>query len=89
LRSSRIVAHPEAISDDLREAFEAKGDFEKAEQLYYRILGTRDRVLGADHPNTLTSINHLAALLRKAGRDEQALALDLRRAFSLRINAKI
>ena len=38
------------------------------------VLEIRTRVLGAEHPDTLTSRNNLAAVLRDLGRLEEAEA---------------
>ncbi len=37
-----------------------------------QVLTDRDRVLGKDHPNTLTSLNNLAALLKSKGKPADA-----------------
>ena len=39
-----------------------------------RPLADRERLLGPDHPNTLTSRNNLAARYRAAGRPAEALS---------------
>ena len=41
-----------------------------------RLLADHERVLGADHPHTLTSRNNLAAGYRAAGRTAEAVTLD-------------
>ena len=43
---------------------ESKGDYAEAEPLYRRALEASERVLGPEHPDTLTSVNNLAGLLR-------------------------
>jgi tetratricopeptide (TPR) repeat protein len=43
------------------------GAYAAAEPLYRRALEARERVLGTEHPNTLTSLNNLAALLDSTG----------------------
>ncbi len=43
------------------------GDYTRAEPLYRRALEVRERVLGEEHPSTLSSINNLAGLLDSKG----------------------
>jgi len=40
-----------------------------------RVMETRKRVLGEEHPDTLTSINNLAYTWKGQGRDEEAIRL--------------
>jgi tetratricopeptide (TPR) repeat protein len=61
--------------------FEAsQGRYSAAEPLFRRALELRERVLGAEHPDTLTSVNNLAQLLSSKGDYEAAEPL-LRRAL--------
>jgi len=46
---------------------ESKGDYAGAQPLYERALEASERVLGAEHPSTLTSVNNLAGLLESKG----------------------
>ena len=48
------------------------GRFGEAEPLLVRALETRERVLGAEHPDTLTSVNNLAWLYERQGRYGEA-----------------
>ena len=41
-----------------------KGDYAGAEPLFRRALEARERTLGKEHPDTLTSVHNLANLLR-------------------------
>ena len=41
------------------------------------LLETRKRVLGADHPNTLTSMSNLASTYRQQGRWKEAEELEV------------
>ena len=50
----------------------SKGDYEGAEPLYRRALEVRERTLGEEHPDTLTSVNHLGLLLKSKGDYEGA-----------------
>ncbi|TFH54313.1 MAG: tetratricopeptide repeat protein, partial [Methanothrix sp.] len=56
------------------------GRYEGAEPLFRRALEGRERVLGKEHPDTLTSVNNLAALLYSKGDYKGAEPL-LRRAL--------
>ena len=49
-----------------------KGAYEDAEPLYEEALSISRRVLGADHPDTATSLNNLAGLYRAQGRYAEA-----------------
>ena len=44
----------------------------QAEALHRRALAGREAHLGANHPDTLTSMNNLAALLQQQGKLEEA-----------------
>ena len=58
---------------------QALGDAAGALPLYRRALDSRERVLGKEHPDTLTSVNNLAGCLYALGDAAGALPL-LRRA---------
>ncbi|KAK3937548.1 hypothetical protein QBC46DRAFT_460804 [Diplogelasinospora grovesii] len=51
---------------------ETLGRWEEAEELFVQVMETRKTKLGADHPDTLTSINNLASTLWNQGRWEEA-----------------
>ncbi len=53
----------------------AAGRTAKAIPLYERTLADCERILGADHPNTLRSRNNLAMVYRAAGRTAEAIPL--------------
>jgi tetratricopeptide (TPR) repeat protein len=53
----------------------AAGQTAEAISLYKRALDDSGRVLGADHPNTLTTRNNLAMAYRAAGRTAKAIRL--------------
>lgn len=48
----------------------------EAEKLFREALETRTRMLGNDHPDTLTSANWLSVVLLEQGRLEEAAAID-------------
>jgi tetratricopeptide (TPR) repeat protein len=54
------------------------GRYGEAEPLLVRALEARERVLGAEHPDTLTSVNNLAVLYESQGRLGEAEPLYLR-----------
>ena len=54
---------------------QGSGDASAALPLYRRALESRERVLGAAHPDTLTSVNNLAYCLRALGDASAALPL--------------
>jgi hypothetical protein len=54
----------------------ALGEYERASQLDEDTLIRRRRVLGEDHPDTLTSASNLAADLRALGEHERARQLE-------------
>ncbi|KAH8651688.1 hypothetical protein BGZ61DRAFT_406278 [Ilyonectria robusta] len=55
-----------------------KGRYEEAEEMDRRALGTRERVLGREHPHTLASVSNLASVLRRQGKYEEAEQMNRR-----------
>jgi tetratricopeptide (TPR) repeat protein len=53
------------------------GQWDKAEELLVQAVKTSKELLGAEHPDTLTSIANLASTFRKQGRWKEAEELDL------------
>ena len=51
------------------------GQLKDAEVLYRRALEAQERTLGAEHPDTLASVNNLAVCLRAMGQLKDAEAL--------------
>ena len=62
---------------------EDRGHHEQAESLLQRALTMREHVLGPEHPDTLSTINHLALLYLRQSKYEQAESL-LQRALTMR-----
>jgi CHAT domain-containing protein/tetratricopeptide (TPR) repeat protein len=60
-----------------------QGKYAEAGALAEQVLAARERVLGAEHPNTLTSVNNLAFLYQAQGRYGEAEPL-YRRALAAR-----
>ncbi|KAJ4179575.1 hypothetical protein NW767_014587 [Fusarium falciforme] len=49
-----------------------RGRYEEAEQVTRRALEGREKVLGREHPHTLTSVNNLGLVLQSQGKYEEA-----------------
>ncbi|OCK96362.1 uncharacterized protein K441DRAFT_429297, partial [Cenococcum geophilum 1.58] len=45
-----------------------QGRWKEAEEQFVQVMETRKRVLGAEHPSTLTSINNLVITLKSQSR---------------------
>lgn len=71
--------HPDTLIslDELGSLQMDKGEFNKAEDCYRKVLDSRRRILGEDQPETLSSINNLAVVLRKSGKLQEAEVLYL------------
>ncbi len=54
--------------------YRCAGKYDEAEPLYRRALAIKEKALGPQHPNTATSINNLAELLRSQGASEHPAA---------------
>jgi Tetratricopeptide repeat len=54
-----------------------QGRWQKAEELDVQVMETSSRVLGAEHPSTLTSMANLASTYRNQGRWQEAEELDV------------
>lgn len=64
-------------------AFSEAGRWKEAEELEVQVMETRKRVLGEEHPDTLTSMNNLAFTLKSQSRNEEAISL-MNRCLKLR-----
>ncbi|KAA8641430.1 tetratricopeptide repeat protein [Aspergillus tanneri] len=60
---------------NLASTYRNQGRWNKAEKLEVQVMETRKTVLGAEHPDTLTSMNNLAYTLESQGKLQYALAL--------------
>ncbi|KAF2728035.1 hypothetical protein EJ04DRAFT_391812, partial [Polyplosphaeria fusca] len=58
-------------------SYSMQGKEDKAEPLKKRVMETRKRVLGDEHPSTLTSIANLASTYRNQGRWAEAEQLEV------------
>jgi tetratricopeptide (TPR) repeat protein len=55
-----------------------KGNYDVAEKMYREALEGREKMLGKEHPDTLTSVNNLASVLRDQGEYEEAEVMNRR-----------
>ena len=51
------------------------GRYREAEIMCQKVVKYREKVLGLEHPDTLTSVNNLGLVLARQGKDEEAEAL--------------
>ncbi len=82
LRLREILKDPGERSTRAYRAY-TLGDDVAARPLYERALAIRERVQGADHPATATSLNNLALLLDDLGEHAEAAQM-MRRAVAIR-----
>jgi tetratricopeptide (TPR) repeat protein len=54
------------------ESFHLLGKYQEAENMHRQALELREKALGKEHPDTLMSMNNLAAVLRQQGKYEEA-----------------
>ena len=62
-------------SANLASTFWNQGRWKEAEELDVQVMETRKRVLGEEHPDTLTSMNNLAFTWKAQGRGAGAFKL--------------
>ncbi|KAL8636885.1 MAG: hypothetical protein Q9228_005779 [Teloschistes exilis] len=75
--SSVIPKEEEGIAE-FALAFSEAGRWKEAEELEVRVMQTRKRVLGEEHPDTLTSMANLASTYWNQGRWKEAEELEVR-----------
>jgi hypothetical protein len=65
---SWVLITPDTLNsrDNLASAYQAAGDLGRAIPLFEEVLADATRVLGADHPGTLTVRDNLAAVRRSS-----------------------
>ena len=66
------------VLNDLAELYLDQGRYEAAEPLLERALAIREKMHVPDHPDLVTSMENYATLLRKTGRDGEAVELEAR-----------
>jgi len=64
--------------NNLALVYNNQGRYDEAEQLHIKTLEIRRRVLGEEHPETLTSMNNLALVYGRQGRCEEAEQLHIK-----------
>ncbi|KID85971.1 kinesin light chain [Metarhizium guizhouense ARSEF 977] len=70
--------HPEGGKVDasllfnVAESYSLLGQYQKAERMYRQTLQLKEKVLGKEHPSTLSSMNNLALVLSYLGKYEEA-----------------
>ena len=55
-----------------------RGEYKSAEEVVRMSANAREKVLGPEHPDTLTSVNHLGSVLEMQGKYEEAEAMHRR-----------
>ena len=85
--------HPRLIQVDLEDEYsegqlrdlhmiaylnKAQGRLEEAREMYQRVVKGHEKVLGAEHPATLTSVSNLALVLQRQGKYEAAEEMNQR-----------
>jgi hypothetical protein len=60
---------------NLASTFRNQGRWDAAEELFVQVMETRKKKLGADHPDTLTSVKNLAFTLKGTNRETEAVRL--------------
>ena len=60
---------------NLATTYRNQGRWDTAEELGVQVMEMSKKKLGADHPNTLTSMANLAITLESQGRDTEAIDL--------------
>ena len=61
--------------NNLAALLDSQGKYDEAEPIYRQTLALSEKVLGKEHPNTLSSMNNLAVLLKNQGRYDEAKKL--------------
>ena len=65
-------------AENLADVYSEGGHWKKAEELQVKVMETRKRVLGKDHPDTLTSIADLALIFQSQGQWNKAEELEVK-----------
>ncbi|OCK99026.1 uncharacterized protein K441DRAFT_541722, partial [Cenococcum geophilum 1.58] len=60
---------------NLASTYKNQGRWKEAEELFVQVKDTSLRVLGAEHPDTLTSINNLAFTFKAQGLNKEVTSL--------------
>src|SRR5438477_12756555 len=73
--SEEVQRHKGLGMAKLGRTYKDQGRWEEAEKLEVQVMETRKTKLGADHPDTLTSMANLAFTWKDRGRHADAVAL--------------
>ncbi|KXX72981.1 Protein SERAC1, partial [Madurella mycetomatis] len=76
-RGKDLLRHQNFIGAILGRIYYDEGRWEEAEKLFVQVMETSKTKLGADHPDTLTSMGNLASTLWNQGRWEEAEKLEV------------
>ncbi|KAK3361036.1 hypothetical protein B0T24DRAFT_671680 [Lasiosphaeria ovina] len=76
-RGKDLLRHQSFIGARLGRIYYDEGRWKEAEKLFVQVMETSKTKLGADHPDTLTSIANLASTYRNQGRWEEAEKLEV------------
>jgi tetratricopeptide (TPR) repeat protein len=66
------------LAENCARALQSDGQYKRAEELYMQVMESRRRVLGTEHPHTLTSVSQLGSVLLSQGKYEEAEAMHQR-----------
>ncbi|MEO5368961.1 MAG: tetratricopeptide repeat protein [Magnetococcus sp. DMHC-1] len=73
---NKELAFPEGllvrIRDLLAQVYEDRGQFAEAETLARQTVAQKKQLFGADHPNTIASLNSLAGILKRSGQLDES-----------------
>lgn len=73
--SEKILGEHSGVATDINNlalAYQAKGDYTKAEQLYQRALGMYEKIFGVEDTHVATTLNNLALVYYSKGDYEKA-----------------
>ncbi|GAM43571.1 hypothetical protein TCE0_056r18491 [Talaromyces pinophilus] len=71
-------AQCQSLLPHVKSVLESNWKYDEAEAMYRRALEGYEKVLGHEHPNTLTSVNNLGLVLDRQGKYEEAEAMHRR-----------
>jgi tetratricopeptide (TPR) repeat protein len=71
------------VRDTIGQAYEALGEYQKAEMMHRQALAARKGLLGDEHPEVAASLDHLAMVLYRQGKLDEAEMLH-RQALAMR-----
>ncbi|KAI0798783.1 P-loop containing nucleoside triphosphate hydrolase protein [Xylaria sp. FL0064] len=72
---NRLLPHMQTaleLQDSCAEELAKRGDYDETDKIYRRVVETKEKVLGPEHPDTLTTLYCFADMLDKRGDCEEA-----------------